>query len=81
MKAYFDSEVWEVADYVEHITDDRPCYNDLKSMEADFQTKGLDLWNYPLNEIEHIIENELKVCLVRFENMYGGYEYRWCEFE
>ena len=41
-----------------------------------------DLWDYPLNEIDHIVENNLDVVLVdcsHYEN--GAYvnEYRWFE--
>lgn len=75
----FDSKVWDVCDYVEEITSIRPCYETLEEMEEDFNNKNIDLWNYPLNEVEHIIENGLNVCLVRFSDDYGGYVYRWCE--
>ena len=34
------------------------------------------LWNYPLTEIDHIIENNIDVVLVRFTDDYDGYEYR-----
>ena len=81
MKASFDNEVWDVQDYVEEVAGGRPCYTSLDEMETDFAEKDICLWSYPICEVEHIIENELKVCLVRFETMYGGYEYRWCELK
>ena len=81
MKAYFDNAVWDVQDYVEEVTGNRPYYTSLDEMEKDFQERDICLWNYPIDEIEHIIENELNVCLVRFEELYGGYEYRWCELK
>ena len=41
------------------------------------------LWNYPITEIEHIVENGLSVVLVDVTGMYGGSEmvqmYRWFE--
>ena len=81
MKADFDNIVWDVQDYVELITGSKPCYTSLEEMEKDFKEKNICLWNYPICEVEHIIQNELKVCLVRFEELHGGYEYRWCEME
>ena len=80
-KAVFSNEVLDVQDYVEEVTGSRPDYTSLEEMEEDFENNDICLWNYPINEVEHIIENELKVCLVRFKTLYGGYEYRWCELE
>ena len=41
------------------------------------------LWNYPLTEIDHIVESRLSVVLVDVSGMYGGSEmvpmYRWFE--
>jgi hypothetical protein len=69
-----------VADYIEMVTGGRPAYNlSLDKMEKLFERKEICLWNYPLTEIEHIIENDMKVVLVRFPDEYGGYEYRFCE--
>ena len=79
MKANFDNEVWDVKDYVEEVTGCRPAYTSLDEMEKDFENNDICLWNYPINEVEHIIENSLNVCIVRFEDLYGGYEHRWCE--
>lgn len=79
MKANFSNEVWDVQDYVEEITGSKPHYTSLNDMEKDFEEKDICLWNYPICEVEHIIQNKLKVCLVKFETLYGGYEYRWCE--
>jgi hypothetical protein len=79
MKAYFDNVVWDAQDYVEEVTGDRPCWASLPEMEAYFERNEINLWNYPLDEVEHIMENGLRVCLVRFADNYGGFEYRWCE--
>lgn len=65
-------------EYVELITDYRPAY---KPTLEELEKMQLDKWNYPLMEIEHIAENEIPVVLVRFPEMYGGYEYRFCEIE
>ena len=78
MKAYFSNTVYDVQDYVQEVTGNRPSYTTLLEMEEEFEEKDLCLWNYPINEVEHIIENELNVCLVRFKAI-NGYEYRWCE--
>lgn len=41
------------------------------------------LWNYPLTEIDHIVENKLDVVLVDVSGFYNGFEivpkYRWFE--
>ena len=67
---------YDSSDYVEMITGnlpiENPTLNELENMQ-------IDKWNYPLTEINHIIENDLKVVLVRFPEIYGGYEYRFCE--
>lgn len=65
-------------EYVELITEyrptNKPTLEELKKMQ-------LDKWNYPLTEVEHIVENQIPVVLVRFPEMYGGYEYRFCEID
>jgi hypothetical protein len=41
-----------------------------------------DLWDYPLTEIDHIVENNLNVVLVNCCHYYGDEffaEYRWFE--
>ena len=41
-----------------------------------------DLWDYPLTEIDHIVENNLNVVLVDCSHYYGDEwiaEYRWFE--
>lgn len=78
-KAKFEDEVLDVQDYVENVTGERPCYTTLEEMEEDFEEKEICLWNYPISEADYIVEEGLKVCLVRFEALYGDYEYRWCE--
>ena len=42
----------------------------------------IDVWDYPLSEIDHIVENELDVVLVdlsHYENDIFINEYRWFE--
>lgn len=49
-----------------------PTLSELENMQ-------LDYWNYPLTEIEHILENNIDVILVQFPKGNGAYEYRLCE--
>ena len=46
------------------------------------QVNGYDLWDYPLTEIDHIVENNLNVVLVDCSHYEGDdyiNEYRWFE--
>lgn len=56
----------------------------LEEIECRLQENGYnDLWDYPLSEINHIVENELDVVLVELtgEDMDGEWKtiYRWFE--
>lgn len=97
MKAKFSNEVLDIQEYLELIVNqmeenygeiDLPSYSEIETLEEFenflqelYETNDISIWNYPINEVKHIIENELSVVLVRFEELYGGYEYRWCEIE
>lgn len=65
------------------------CYiisddNDIAEIENIFEMLGYSLWNYPLSEIDHIVENKLDVVLVEcmvvnpetdeFEHVYRWFE-------
>lgn len=73
-----NNECMDSDEYVALITgkfpDKEPTLKQVEEME-------LDKWNYPLTEIDHIIENEIPVILVRFPSPDGGYDYRFCEVE
>ena len=43
------------------------------------QEKGIEEWDYPLEEYEHLAENGIKAVPVRFWNPFGIYDYRFCE--
>lgn len=43
------------------------------------EAMGLDKWNYPLDEVDHILENDIDVVLVAFPNKGGEGVYRFCE--
>ena len=80
MSCIKDNECWDSADYIEEITCYKPTKNLTLEEWEDFKNKYSDIyWNYPLTEIDHIIENEINVVLVRFPNEQGGYDYRFCE--
>ena len=65
------------------------CYiirgeNDIESIEAILEDYDLELWNYPLSEIDHIVENSLNVvlvdCMVVSEDTDEfEHQYRWFE--
>lgn len=75
-------ECFDSADYIEEVTGCRPFTNvSLEECENILQEKDICLWNYPLTEIEHILENDIDVILVKFPYFYGGYEYRLCEVQ
>lgn len=73
-----NNECIDSDEYVALITgkfpDKEPTLKELEEME-------LDKWNYPLTEIDHIMENEIPVILVRFPSPDGGYDYRFCEVD
>ena len=58
--------------------------DDVIFVEEKLALNGFELWNYPLTEIEHIVENGLNVVLVDCL-IYNGtteefeHEYRWFE--
>lgn len=59
-------------EYIGMITGSEPKRNPTLSQIENLQ---LNYWNYPINEIEHIIDNNLSVVLVKFP----GNIYRFCE--
>lgn len=71
-----NNECIDSDEYVALITgkfpDKEPTLKEVEEME-------LEKWNYPLTEIDHIMENEIPVILVRFPSPDGGYDYRFCE--
>lgn len=80
MSCIKDNGCWDSADFLEEYAGYRPCENvTLEKFEKILKKNEVCLWNYPLEEIDHIIENNIDVVLVRFPKMYGGYEYRFCE--
>lgn len=76
--------------YLELVTGE--CYlvisgqNDVEFIENALKHHGFELWNYPLSEIDHIVENKLDVVLVECvvwngDKLKFDYVYRWFEVE
>lgn len=80
-------QIYSPQNYLEGITG--YCYiingdNDIDFIQKVFDEEGYELWNYPLSEIDHIVENELDVVLVEcmvynedekeFEHVYRWFE-------
>lgn len=64
------------------------CYairgvNDIETIQSILQDHGLELWDYPLSEIDHIVENNLNVvlvdCMVSNDKYEFEHHYRWFE--
>lgn len=79
-------QIYSPQNYLEAVTGN--CYiirgdNDIEEIEKILKY-DYDLWNYPLSEIDHIVENELNVvlvdCMVWDDNASEyRHEYRWFE--
>lgn len=75
--------------YLEIVTGN--CYmidgdNDVEFIETILEREGYCLWNYPLSEIDHIVEEKLDVVLVdclvyNKDNREYEHAYRWFEVE
>lgn len=80
-------QIYSPQKYLEDVTDN--CYipdedNDIELIEKILYENGYELWNYPMSEIDHIVENELDVVLVdcmvyNEEKKEYEHEYRWFE--
>ena len=51
----------------------------LNEFETLKEENGIEEWDYPLEEYEHLADNGIKAVPVRFTELYGGYDYRFCE--
>jgi hypothetical protein len=80
-------QIYSPQNYLEGITG--RCYiisgdNDIDFIQKVFDKWGYELWNYPMSEIDHIVENNLDVVLVDcmvYNEETKEYEhvYRWFE--
>ena len=64
------------------------CYairgvNDIETIQSILEDHGFNLWDYPMSEIDHIVENNLNVvlvdCMVSNEKCEFEHQYRWFE--
>lgn len=71
--------------YLKEITGKWVQSKERSEIELIEKTVGDELWNYPLTEIDHIVENNINVVLVACLEWRGDdasdYDivYRWCE--
>lgn len=82
-------QLYSPQDYLELITG--YCYiingdNDVEAIGKILKRLGYDLWDYPLSEIGHIVENDINVVLVDcmvYNNKIKEFEhvYRWFEVD
>ena len=80
-------KIYSPQQYLEAVTG--KCYiiredDDVKFIDDCLDLNGYGLWNYPLSEIDHIVENKLDVvlvdCMVWNEYLREfRHEYRWFE--
>lgn len=87
--AKFLNECMDSADWIEEIsgyrpTDDVITLEQLSELSEKFPIDTVaNHWDYPLSETSMLATDEDKAdteyVLVRFKELYGGYEYRWCE--
>lgn len=72
--------MWDIADFMEEFYGYRPVgVFTLFNWERYKEENAIPEWDYPLDEYKHIAELDIKCVPVRFDDIYGGYEYRWCE--
>lgn len=78
--------IYAPQNYVCAVTGTCYFFNHKSSPEEEIQTllsmNGYELWDYPLTEIDHIVENNLNVVLVDCSHYEGDVyvnEYRWFE--
>lgn len=80
-------KIYSPQQYLEAITD--RCYvirgeNDIEFIQGVLYEDGSELWDYPMSEIAHIVENDLNVVLVDCmvvnpETDQFEHQYRWFE--
>lgn len=70
--------MWDIEDFMEDYYGYRPAKMiTLEEFEEWKKDNDYEEWDYPLEEYEHIAENEIKCVPVRFNGM--SYDYRFCE--
>lgn len=74
-----DDICYESNEYINMIYDSEDNWYSFPLSDLPKYLGEFELWDYPITEIDHILENDIDVVLVRFPELYGGYEYRFCE--
>lgn len=88
-----DNDAWNSGDWMEETIGYVPQEELITLKELDRLRHELDpdefpdianKWDYPIDEVDHIAENDLDVVLVKFKSEFygmgaGDYEYRFCE--
>lgn len=89
--AVLSNEVYSPQGFVGELTGNFYIFNDDNDIDTihellrqnGIETEESPLWDYPLNEIDHIVENKLNVVLVEIgyfdEKDYLQKEFRWFE--
>ena len=80
-------KIYSVQDYLEVVTEKYYIIrgeDDVEFIHNVLGHEGLELWDYPLSEIDHIVENNLNVVLVdcmvvNEETDQFEHQYRWFE--
>ena len=80
-------QIYSPQNYLDAVTGNCYCIsgdNDIGFIQRVLAQNGFELWDYPMSEIGHIVENELDVVLVDcmvWDDGTGEYqhEYRWFE--
>ena len=87
--AVLSNEIYSPQNYIESVTGNCYIFRNDKDVYAEIQNilylNGLEnLWDYPLTDIEHIVESQINVVLVDvsdYNAKTGNWvkEYRWFE--
>jgi hypothetical protein len=89
MKLVKSKHIYSPQNYLELITGNcyiHKCDNDVEFIEKILEDEGYCLWSYPLNEIDHIVENEIPVvlvdCMIYNDDIHEfEHAYRWFEVD
>ena len=76
-----DDICYESYEYINMICDSEYNWHSFPLSDLPKYLGEFELWDYPITEIDHILENDIDVVLVRFPELCDeyGYEYRFCE--
>lgn len=80
-------KIYSPQDYLDAVTGNYYCINgddDIAFIQRVLTQNKFELWDYPMSEIDHIVENELNVVLVdcmvwNKKTKEFEHQYRWFE--